>query len=327
MYKQEFEKLLSNNKLFNSYLFYGECNYLIEYYTKTLSKKHSISNDDIIKIYFNDYKFSYAKEVLSQLGLFGGNNVLVIKTDKALPKKEVDYLINLCNKIDNSFLIICGYADKTFSNIAKSFTQKNNAVAIRLFEPYSNEIVSILKQEAINYNLNIDIPTLMHLYNKHKQNLTNSVNDLQKLSVFNDKITNSLIDLYCFENNKLNIEDFIFNLLYAKDIRDELSIIQEENIEIISIINQISSTLTELFRFNSFIKLNGFIDSKAILGYKLPKYIENRRAKLSIKLTQEQYNNIFDILFECELKLKTDTKIDKMSLFISTMLSINQLVI
>jgi DNA polymerase-3 subunit delta len=324
MYKNEFEKALNSNQLFSSYLFYGESDYLVNYYTELLSLKHSTSKEDITKIYFNDYKFDYCKQVISQLGLFGGNNVLVIKTDKKIPKKELDFLIKQCKDMDNSFLIVCGYGDKTFTTMAKSFTKKTDSAVVRLFDPYPNEIATILKNEAIKKKLNIDIPELMHLYNTHKQNLTNTVNDLDKLSVYSEQqISTSMIDLYCFGSSALNLEDFIYDLLNGKNIIDDIELLEEDGAEPITVINQITSTLTGLFNFNSFIKLNGFVDSKAILGYKLPKNIEEKRARLSIKITPKNYNRIFDILFDAELKLKTDSKIDKKSLFIATLLKIS----
>jgi DNA polymerase-3 subunit delta len=324
MYKNEFEKALNSNQLFSSYLFYGESDYLVNYYTELLSLKHSTSKEDITKIYFSDYKFDYCKQVISQLGLFGGNNVLVIKTDKKIPKKELDFLIKQCKDMDNSFLIVCGYGDKTFTTMAKSFTKKTDGAVVRLFDPYPNEIATILKNEAIKKKLNIDIPELMHLYNTHKQNLTNAVNDLDKLSVYSEQhISTSMIDLYCFGSSALNLEDFIYDLLNGKNIIDDIELLEEDGAEPITVINQITSTLTGLFNFNSFIKLNGFVDSKAILGYKLPKNIEEKRARLSIKIAPKNYNRIFDILFDAELKLKTDSKIDKKSLFIATLLKIS----
>lgn len=45
-------------------------------------------NDEIEKLYFEDYNFKYAKDKLLQSSLFSSNNILLIKVEKKLPKKR-----------------------------------------------------------------------------------------------------------------------------------------------------------------------------------------------------------------------------------------------
>jgi len=52
------------------------------------------------------------------------------------------------------------------------------------------------------------------------------------------------------------------------------------------------------------MKLNGHIDSKAILGYKLPKPIEEQKANLALKVKSPALLKIFESLLEVELAIK-----------------------
>lgn len=71
--------------------------------------------------------------------------------------------------------------------------------------------------------------------------------------------------------------------------------------------------------FNSFIKINGYINSADILGYKLPKNIEDERAKLAIKFQNEDYLKMLEFMFEIEMGLKKSSTYDNNS-FLQTSL-------
>ena len=52
------------------------------------------------------------------------------------------------------------------------------------------------------------------------------------------------------------------------------------------------------------MKLHGHIDSKEILGYKLPKQIEEQKANLALKVKSPAILKIFEYLLEVELQIK-----------------------
>jgi DNA polymerase-3 subunit delta len=52
------------------------------------------------------------------------------------------------------------------------------------------------------------------------------------------------------------------------------------------------------------MKLHGHIDSKAILGYKLPKNIEDQKASLALRVKSPAILKIFEHLLEVELQIK-----------------------
>ena len=90
MYQREFNQLIQKS-LPKALLLYGEDDYQIDYYLEYFVSKLD-AKDSMLTMYFDEYDFDSAKSFLSQTSLFGGTNLLVIKNDKKLPKKELDTL-------------------------------------------------------------------------------------------------------------------------------------------------------------------------------------------------------------------------------------------
>ena len=102
MYQSEFDKNLQKGAISNSFVFYGESLFLIDRYIKMLS---NIEDASILNYNQDEYDFNSAKAHLSQASLFGGRNVLIIKTHKKVPKKELDELIELTKKQPGAYFI------------------------------------------------------------------------------------------------------------------------------------------------------------------------------------------------------------------------------
>ncbi len=96
MYKSEFDKYLKANKRLSSYMFYGQSTFLVQQYALFISKIIA-KDEEIEKLYFEEYNFKYAKDRLLQSSLFSSNNVVLIKIDKKIPKKELDALVESAN--------------------------------------------------------------------------------------------------------------------------------------------------------------------------------------------------------------------------------------
>lgn len=319
MYKAEFDTLLKQNKTFNAYMFFGESTFLIDFYTKMIAQGFAQA-EDIQKLYFEDFNLNKAKDILLQSSLFCDSNVLVIKTEKALNKKESSEIIEAVNTNSVSKVIIACLGDTDFREMAKNFDIKQNAVNVRFYNPYPQEALKILQNRADELHLRYEnANVLMHLLNMHKNSLELAYNDLEKLSLLDESISQKTIDNNCFGFGKINIDDFIVKLLNFKDISNDINYLLEEGANEVYLINQITSFVWQLYMFNSFIKINGYINSSDILGYKLPKNIEDERAKLAIKFQPEDYLKILNYLFEIELKLKSSSNIDNNS-FLQTSL-------
>ena len=106
MYKSELDNYIKSGKISNSFVFFGESSFLIDMYTKMLS---NIDDASVLSFYHDEYDFNSAKAHLSQASLFGGNNILIIKSEKKVPKKELDILIDYCEKNSDNLFIYAYY--------------------------------------------------------------------------------------------------------------------------------------------------------------------------------------------------------------------------
>ncbi len=327
MYKREFENLILNNKLPKSILLYGNCAYQIELYTDKILSNINALDEEKMKLHFDEYNFSTAKNFLSQSSLFGDRNILIIKTDKVIPKKELDILVDLCFKNDTSFLIYESFADDAKGkNISKSFTSKKNANFVRFFKLNQGEAISLLLQKAKQIGLKINGYALSHLYQLQNENISLCVNDLEKLNILEKEIQISDIDEQIYGLGSIGMEKFIKDLLEKKDLKDFFQKFTElGSADEIRIINAIESYISTLFMFHSYIKIHGKFDPKEILGYPLPPQIANEKSKLSMKFGIETYDKVLKHLLKSELKLKKMQNIDKNSLLLSCLIKLQTL--
>ena len=318
MYKNEFDNYLKQNKKFKAYMFYGQSIFLVEQYALAVAQSLG-SSDEIEKLYFEDYDFKYAKDKLLQSSLFSSNNIILIKIDKKLPKKEVDALIEACNLNPDSTLIFACLGDGDFKTMEASFTLKTNSAAVRFFLPTDPEAIRFLEFEAKMLDMKIELSALNHLYFMHKNDLALCVNDMKKLAVLGEAITTHLVDTHCFGIGTVNFEDFLHDLLSGKDISSDLSLLLEEGMNEIFLLNQVTSFVQQLFMISSYARSIGQPNPKEILGFIPPKNIWEKKSKLAINKKPEVFQEILEYLLNIELDFKS-SKIDDQSLYLQASL-------
>lgn len=318
MYKNEFDNYLKQNKRFKTYMFYGQSTFLIEQYSLNIARMFG-EDDDIEKLYFEEYDFKYAKDKLLQSSLFSSNNILLIKTEKKIPKKELDTLIEACNTNPDSTLIIACMGDSDFKTMESSFSPKTASVCVRFFQPQDVEALKFLEYEAKILQMQYDVSALNHLYFMHKCDLALCVNDLKKLAILDELITINIVDTHCFGIGSVNFEDFLYNLLSGKDISDDLASILEEGMNEIFLLNQITSFVQQLFMISSYARTLGQPNPKEILGYIPPKNIWEKKSKLAINIKPESFQNMLEYLLDIELDFKT-SKIENQNLYLQAVL-------
>ncbi len=309
MYKNVFDKEFSSNITYNAYLFYGQSDYLVQDYSDVVSKKLA-NGDDIFKIYFDEYNFKDCVNYLSQSSLFASNNVLLIKTTKKIPKKELDELISICNTNPDSFVVFSCIGETDFKTMAKSFTKKTSSVEVRFFAPSDQEALQVLSKEVQKRELQCGFGELQYLYNMHQKDLSLCVNDLNKLSILDEPISINVVNSQCFGMGAVNIDEFFNKLFTGKSINRDLYMILEEGMNEINLINQTSTFIQQLFNINTYLKLYGQLNVIEIWGYKLPQNIANSRASIAMRFKTEDFSDMFNFFSTLELELKTKNTLD-----------------
>jgi DNA polymerase-3 subunit delta len=304
MYKNEFDNLVRQNKHFKAYMFYGQCNYLIESYAQKTAQQFA-SNDEIEKIYYDEYNFKYCKDKLLQSSLFASSNVLLIKLEKKLPKNEVTELIKACNTNENSYVIFACMKDSEFKAMQNYFTAKDNAVGVRFFSLFAKEAMQLIEKQAQILNLKYDVSALHHLYFMHRNDLALTINDLNKLSIVNETITSKVVNQHCFGFGSVSLEDFLYKLLNKEQINKDLEALLNEGANEIYLVTQITAYIQQLFMINAYIKTNGRADAKEILGFMPPKKVWDDKCKIAMSIKPSLFLKMFEFMNGLELELKT----------------------
>ena len=319
MYKNELDKFIQNKKLSNSFILFGESNFLIDRYTETLSNHEGAS---MLKLYFDEYDFSVAKAHLSQASLFGDQNVLIIKSEKKVPKKELDILFEQCEKnSDNTF--IYAYYGSDYASYAKP-SANTKTMCVRFFHPNHTEALTTVAQIAREKNVAIDKEGINHILNIHSGDIALSCNEIEKLRIYDKPITTKDIDAIIFGLAEISIDDFIKKVLGKKDFKNDLESLLGHGEDEIRILTALTSYLTQLYMFNIYIRLNGAPNAIEILGYNAPKFVIDEKAAAAIKIKPPLYYKLHELLLEAELKMKS-SHVDKNAILLSTLLRVQQL--
>ncbi len=321
MYKRDLDALLAQNGLPPALLLYGESYFCDHYARKVLAEWGGSEN--MLSFYFDEYHYESARSFIAQPSLFGDVNILYIRHDRKLPKKELDTLIALCKKNPTSFFLLhFSGEDRVGKELQKSFTKKKGADFVRFFKPNMGEAIALMRQRASELGVEIENFTLQHLFMLQNETLSLCMNELEKLALLRRPVTVSDIDTYVYGMGTLSLDDFIVRLLRKEDIREDLERLLEGVGDEIRIVNAITNYVTQLMLFHIYIKVHGRYDAVEIVGYPLPPQMVKDRAAMSIKFRLQTYRKLLEHLMRCEHALKLSTFIDKSSYLISSLIKL-----
>jgi len=321
MYKSELDKHIQNKSVSNSFVFFGESSFLIDMYTKMLT---TIDDANLLNYYYDEYDFNSAKAHLSQGSLFGDRNILVIKSEKKVPKKELDILLGYCEKNPDNVFVYGYYGSdhKTYNN-KKTFAN-SSTMSVRFFHPKDYEAQNIIAQVAREKKVNIDKYTISHLLSIHNGDVALASNEIEKFRVYDREITTKDVTNLVYGLSEVNIDDFIKKVLSKKEFTEDLKNILEHGEDEIRVITAITSYLTQLYMFNIYIRVNGAPNALEILGYPAPKFVVDEKAALSIKFKPSTYSKLHELLLRSELKMKS-SHIDKHAILLATLIRVQKL--
>ncbi len=324
MYRAEFEKEL-NKSLPKCVLLYGENSFFFDYYT-SLYKQRLNAKEELLEQFYDDYNFEQATAYLSQGSLFGGVNLYILRSDKKVPKKELEKLLELVKKDPNNyFLYIYEGGSSNAKSLQSSFSSKNGAIWVRFFEANLREASEFATQKAKALGLNITPYAINHLVNLLNLNMALITKELEKLAILNEPIEASQIDALVYSAAPLAVEKMIISLFKKEDITTTLNKLLELGEDELAILRAIQRFLQQLFLFHAYIKLHGAPNSKEILGYQLPKFIEQDRASLAVRIKSSTLLKIYQELLDIEIKIKKSNAFNKESLLFGALGKIRQI--
>jgi len=321
MYKNELDKAIQNATVSNSFVFFGESNFLIDMYTQMMVQ---IDDANILPFYHDEYDFNSAKAHLSQASLFGDRNILIIKSEKKVQKKELDILLALCEKNpDNVFVYAYYGSDYKIYNNKKTFAGKKT-MAVRFFHPKEYEAQNIVANLAKEKKVIIDKYTISYLLSIHNGDVALACNELDKFRVYEREITTKDVENLVYGLSEVNLDDFIQKILAKKEFTEDLKNILEHGEDEIRVITAITAYITQLYMFNIYIRVNGAPNALEILGYPAPKFVVEKKATLSMKLKPNTYSKLHELLLNSELTMKS-SNVDKHAILLSTLIRVQKL--
>jgi DNA polymerase-3 subunit delta len=321
MYKNELDKHIAQKSVTNSFVFFGESTFLIDMYTQMLS---NVEDANILSFYHDEYEFSSAKAHLSQASLFGDRNILIIKSEKKVAKKELDILLELCEKNADNIFIYAYYGSDHKTYNAKTAFKDKNTMAVRFFHPKEYEAQNIVLSVAQEKNVLIDKYTIAHILHIHNADVALACNEIEKFRVFKRSITTKDVDSLVFGLAEVSLDEFIKKILNKKDFKSDLQNILEHGEDEIRVLTAITSFITQLYMFNIYIRINGAPNALEILGYPAPPTVVDEKSKLSLKLKPPLYYKLHELLLSSELKMKS-SHIDKAAILFSTLIRLQKM--
>ena len=323
MKRQELDTLIRQGKAPGAVMLYGESHFLIERYAKQLS---NVEDPNILNIYFDEYSHAAAKAHLSQGSLFGGRNILIVKTEKKLPKNDLTAFLELVRKNPDNRFIYAYYGSDFKKSATSAFTAKTGGVAIRLFRPFPNEARQIVLAEAAERGIDLEPYAASHLLESQNGDLALSINELDKFALIKGRIGVKEINELVFGVAEVKVDQLIDALLKKEDFIPLMRRLIESGEDEIRLLTALSNHIAQLYLFYASIRLNGTADSAKILGYKLPPRIEQERSQQSVRFKQRHYTRLMRLLGDTELRMKSAGGGSKNALLISTFLKVQSLV-
>jgi len=302
MYPRDFEARLAQG-LPKAVLLYGENDYMCEHYIERY-KSELNAREDALTLYFDEYDFERAKGYLAQSSLFGGVNLLIVKTDKKIPKKELDTLVALTQSNgDNYFLYRYTGVPTQAKSLQSAFSDKTGGVWVRFFEPNVREATAILEQKAQHLNMRIDRYALQHLLAVLHNNLALAANELEKLAVLGE-VGVSDIDRLVYSTAPLGIETLWGELFEKKPVAPIIEQLLDFGEDAFSILRALQYFINDIFLINAYIKLHGQPDFRAIFGYVPPRHVQERKQMLALKVGSGTLLKLYETVLAYELMLK-----------------------
>lgn len=321
MYKNELDNHIKNSTTPRAIMLFGENHYYIDQYTEILSNK---PNCALLRLYYDEYDITKAKNHLSQGSLFGDINVLVVKTDKRIPKSELDIIIELVNKNSDNYFIYSNY-DEDLKFLDMHF-KGNNTATVRFFYPNIGEAKSVVANEAKKLGIQIDENAIIELINIEQNNLSLAVNELSKLAILDKHIGIKEIHTHIDSLSEVRFDEFISCVLEKKDFMPHLRQMLDLGVNKTLILSALTQYITQLYLFKTSIKLNASADPIKILGYKAPGFVVDKKMKQCVKINSKNYQKAINHLLDTDLKMKSVGSPDAESLLFASILKVQSII-
>lgn len=216
----------------NIYLIFGLEDYLINKELNKIINESNVINDNIIKYNLDEVDVKSALDEASTVSMFESKKIVICEGCSFLTgenKKEVNHDIEslikyINNPFDDVYLIFIVRKDKLDDRKKVVKELKKNSKVIECKKQESHNLNNYIKTYIQDNGYNISNDAILKLIQRASSNLSNLINECDKLFLYKDNDKN--ISVSDVENLVFkNIEDNIFSLTNAIMNKDKKNII------------------------------------------------------------------------------------------------------
>lgn len=311
MYKRDFDTRLAQGTIPRAVLLYGESAFWVGYYGELVLKRLELAPEEKSSFYFGEYEANAVRGILAQASLFGDRSVVRLKLDKRPGKKEIDSFIAALEKNPNAFLVVefyraenrgAGEYSQDCKALAASFRGKE-AVEVRFFAPTQGEALGVLRNRAKELGLEVQERWLLALLSMQNGDLGLAYNELEKFTLLGKNPDMKDLERLSFGLGSVSVEELCVALLQRQEAISLACALLEEGVDEMALVGEMERFFYQLFLFYAHIRVYGGVDSAEILGYKLPKALEETRSSMAIRLKEGQFFKILTILQEWRVQI------------------------
>lgn len=305
---------LENNKdlfKYNSVLFYGENNGLIEEFKKNI--KQNFTNEEVLTYNQSeilDKEESFLLEISSQ-SLFEKQKIFIINS---CSDKIFDFLNRIKNKLNDKKIFLFSDLLEKKSKLRNFYEKSENLVSVPCYQDNELTLRKIVEKKLLNYNgvSTKNINLILDSCNNERSKLNN---ELEKIvTYFSNKIiiTEDLVKILNVRENEkfdyLKNEALNGNKLKTNNLLDSSFLEQDKSIFYLSSINQGLSKIKEGVILSKGKKIEEVIDKikPPIFWKDRPIFISQLR-----KWNLKKINLALDKTYNLELMLKSNSNLNK----------------
>lgn len=308
MKQYEFENSLNKNAVPRAVILYGD-EFLTSHFA-VRAQERLPEHLSTLKLYYKEFEFEEARKHLAERGLFSNGSLLIVKTDKKIEAKQLNALLDITRKKEDSFLIMIYEAEDAKAKLTP-LEKREDAAVVRFFAPKQNEAVGFLKKRAELFNLRLKESEAYHLLKLYDNNLLLAYGEIDKLAVYGET-DERLQDMVCVGQSEANTLRLISLIVSRAPFYEELESILLEDDEPMTALLSIIQVFHRLFMFNAAIRFN--LPPSDFLPYVLPSQLADIHAKLAQKISFQQFSALFELLSEMELLFKKSETREKKAL-------------
>ena len=291
-----------------AYFLRGDDFFLQNFFTKYINKKFDksikikhldLGDNNDIELLFND---------LSSISLFSSKNIFCIRNFSKLSKSSKDQLLSYFTNPNEDVILVFVLDDFSIKNkFSKDLHSK--CVKVDTNTPFFNNKIKDWAKYYMQVNkINLDYNVVEDLINSYGDNISNVVNEIEKLHLITCK-RNIKIDDYksTYKNRNLKVWN-LMNALGNKNLDQSVKIFDNLTVNGISIVPVVSN----LFAFY-FTILKSY-NSTSINDYRINKTIQSKIPLYNKLYDKEEILNIIVDLRNIDV-LSKSTSLDSKLLF------------